>query len=173
MALATVEDLLLRKDCRTVGVLAATGDQAVPEAELYTNPIVLQALEDATGEVVSAMNFVGRYSEADLGALTGASAAKLPRIVCEVAFYLLYEFRPDTRRTRQNEYAAAVEAATAQLERLRKGELVFSIPAAIEAELPSVVDFPSVMRSRACGVVSILARNYFAQPQCGGCCGGQ
>lgn len=170
MALATVADLLLRKDCRTVGVLAARGNDAVPESQLRTNPIVLQALEDATAEVVVACNFTKRYTEAELAALSGASRAILNRIVCDIAFWLLYEFRPDMRRGET--YEKTEKTAQDHLERLRLGETVLTIEANLDAGLPSVVDSVAgvVIGGRSLGVRGCYdpgpAMNYFPVPVC-------
>lgn len=139
MSYATPSDLLTRKDARTIKALAS--DTGADIADPDTDPNLLQALEDASGEVDSAVLVAKIYSTAELATLTGNSLALLKRITCEVAMAFLFARRP---KYDEDGYDKALERCNKWLDRLRKGERVFDLEPQQDAGLPSV-DGPSAV----------------------------
>ena len=80
MAYASVADLKKRFDVRTLGDLASDDGTQVASANLPADENVLAALDDASGEIDSAVLVARRYTTSDLTALTGNSLAYLKRL---------------------------------------------------------------------------------------------
>lgn len=132
---ASSSDMVLRYDVRTLGDLCSDDGTPVAEAALASNTKMTTALADATGQILAACLRGGRYSQADLAALTGESASYLKRLCCVVAFWNLWDRKPySSDETRK----AAREEAMEMLEMLRKGEHVFDVSAVIAAGVPDV-----------------------------------
>lgn len=127
MSYAEYTDLETRYDAREIKQLSS--DTETPSAS-SNNAVVLAALEDASGDIDAALLKGGRYTVAQLAALTGNSLAKLKRMCCELAMVYLMERRPELT-TEQVERHAAIRKR--HLDPLRLGEDVFSIDAAIDA----------------------------------------
>lgn len=141
MAYATSADLLLRKDSREIGDLVSDNNDRVPESELSANTKLTAALSDASGDVNAALLAGGRYTVAQLEALTGDSLSYLKRIVCEIAMYYLLVRRPDLNRDTLEYYRDMRETL---LGMLKTGADVFNIEASIGASLPEV-DGPTTL----------------------------
>lgn len=135
MAYAVPADLLKRFDARTVGDLAGDEGKRIVPSALLTDPNVLAVLDDASGEIESALLQGERYTAANLTALTGNSQQYLVRLCCEIAFGLLWRRRPWADDQQRQE---AIKRADEHLERLRKGERVFDVVAILDAGLPDV-----------------------------------
>ena len=123
----------LRKDARIVGQLLNDDDTVVAPSDLDDNPTLLAALADASGMVEAACLQAGRYQISDLQNLTDNSQAFLARLVCDLTLSLLRR-----RRAYEADDLKEYEQANETLERLRKGELVFTVQADIDAGNPSV-----------------------------------
>ncbi|MGH2621024.1 MAG: hypothetical protein ACRDHG_10710 [Anaerolineales bacterium] len=98
-------------------------------ADMLTEPVLTEALLAASGEVESACLVGNRYTPTDLLALTGASAAKLRRMVAWLAVDIIYERRGYVDR----ELPAGIEKAENGLERLRQGERIFGLQEQMDA----------------------------------------
>lgn len=144
MSYATPADLLKRFDARQVGDLVSDTDVAVPPGQLTLDPVLLQMLEDASGEIEVALLSGQRYTLDDIAVIMDPettvpnSQAYLKRICCEIAYVMLLKRRgiQDPEKIK-----AQVEAAETHLERLRRGDTVFQLPAQIAA---GVAEFSGV-----------------------------
>lgn len=135
MAYATPDDLKKRYDARTLGDLSSDAGVRMQPSDFSSSPILLAALEDASGEIDASLLQGKRYTAAQLAALTGNSLAHLKRLTCEIAYGLLWERRSyvdDDRRY------AAMDRAKQTLNRLRRGEIVFDVEEVKDAGLPSI-----------------------------------
>ncbi len=157
MAYADASDLLDRKSYVTVGQLASDSGTAISAGGLLNNDVVDAALDSASGAIDAALMQGGRYTSAELTALTGNSLAYLKQICCEIAMAFLYSRKPTWR---QEEYKAALEVQDLYLERLRKGENVFNIQANIDAGTPSYTQ-PSVIAVERQGLVRDRTLHYY------------
>ena len=119
---------MLRYDSRVLGQLITDNGIAADEAAVLASNVTAQALEDASGDVVSFAVKGGRYSETDLAALTGNGKAYLERLVCNLALYYLVL----RRGLPVDKYPQVLDALDA-LEKLSQGHLVFPVLANIEA----------------------------------------
>lgn len=137
MSYATPAQLLQRYDARTIGDLVSdSGDQVTPTA-LLSDANLLAQLDDASGEIESALLQAGRYSAGDLsGLLTSNSNTRfvLIRLTCDIAMRLLAERRPWYELN--DAYQRRVANADATLDKLRKGERVFDLEPVKDAGLP-------------------------------------
>src|SRR5215475_13456156 len=93
-AYASVEDLLLRYDSRTIGQLVSDMNTPVAADKLKANDTVLAALMDASGSLESACVAGNRYLPSDLQNLTGASQGFLKMLTCDLAMGRLVLRRP-------------------------------------------------------------------------------
>lgn len=134
-AYATPADFMERYDVRPTGDLVADDGVSVPVGDLPTNTKLLTALDDASGEIDSALMAGGRYSVLQLAALTGNSLAYLKRLTCELARIDLLERRMELGNA--DEFAKFTKLTYDKLERLRTGENLFNLPEAIKASLVS------------------------------------
>jgi phage gp36-like protein len=135
MAYATVDDLKRRFDVRTLGDLASDDGNQVASANLPSDANVLAALDDASGEIDSAVLVARRYAPADLAALTGNAAAHLKRLTCEIAMHLLIDRR---LYTAASDYADRLHERTrTRLDDLRAGRRIFDTAGTADAGLPT------------------------------------
>lgn len=125
MSYADGEDLIKRYDVDMIGALAWDEREDMDREAVPTHPTVLTLLEDASGEIDVCLLAGGRYTPAQLAALTGNSLSHLKRITCAVAMASLFERRPGM----YEEIAERVaKTARANLTALKKGENIFGIP---------------------------------------------
>lgn len=136
MAYADTDDLLARFDQRVLGDLASVDGEQVTPAALAADPRVLAALDDASGEIDSAVRVAGRYTADDLAGLTGTGLAHLKRITCDIAFWLLID-----RRCLVNIVADEADRRNRiyreHLKDLREGREIFDVATARTSALPS------------------------------------
>lgn len=134
MAFATTDDWLIRLDERTLGDLASDTETPVARKDFSVDAVLLGLLDDASGEVESALIAADMYSDLDLSTLTGNSLARLKRLTCDIASVMLFERRPEYNTERGAEKREKVEE---QLARLRKGLNIFNLDAPGTAGKPS------------------------------------
>jgi len=145
-AFATPADLLQRYDYRLIGQLISDTGSAQDSAAIITDPITTQMLADASGLIVSYALKGGRYSEADLAALTGNGLAFLERLTCDLALYYFVQ-----RRGLPVDKYPQVADAMDWLVKLSEGDLIFPITANIEA---------GVAQSEPILVETIVSQNF-------------
>lgn len=161
MAYAAASDLIARKDVNVLGDLVSDSGARVSSAGLASDTNMAAALDDASGLVDSALLQGKRYSTADLSALTGNSAAYLKRIVCDIAFWLLWDRKPAYGGVEDR--AGAREQARQALDDLRTGKHIFDVEAVKEAGLPSVGG-PTVVEINRLNLIVDRARpRYYPQ----------
>ena len=145
-AYASITDLITRRDKRLIGELMGDWNDTPTDAELLASTVLEVLLEDASGQVESAMLSGKRYEPSDLESLTGNSLGFLKKIVCTIAMADLYERRPGYHMDQSKAYT---ELAQAYLKSLRNGENLFNLDSHVSAAnpdttAPSVVDFTNL-----------------------------
>jgi hypothetical protein len=120
----------MRYDMRTVAQLCS--DTGAPVIDPTTDPNLAAILLDASGTVEMATMVGARYGPADLAALTGAGAAFLKRLVCDIAIGMLYQRRPHLGEP-PAQYTLAMEV----LDKLSEGTAVFGLLESQEAGILS------------------------------------
>jgi len=159
-AYADAADLILRKDARTLGDLVSDTGVRVAEGVLEDDERIAAALEDASGMVDAAVLQSKRYTAAELSALTGNSLAHLKRLVCDIAFWLLWERRPSygiDDPGREQAWTRSREA----LKALREGVEIFEVSGVPEAGLPDVASPTLIDLQTASPVVSRARGSYY------------
>lgn len=131
MAYATGEDLIKRYDIDLIGDLATDERQTQDRNDVASDPHVLTALEDASGEVDAALLTGARYTALQLSGLTGTSQSYLISIVCGLAMAALHERRPEAVDEKVIE--RLTKRAKDAILSLRRGENVFGLQEHIDA----------------------------------------
>tara|TARA_R110002167_G_scaffold58432_2_gene165562 strand:+ start:6399 stop:6914 length:516 start_codon:yes stop_codon:yes gene_type:complete len=132
MAFATGDDLANRYDIDWIGDLATDNREHLARGAISTHPVVLAALDGASGQVQAALIQGGQYSVVDLGSLTGINQAYLADLVCGLAIIRLWE--------RRSEAIPANSEAIQQkwwglIEKLEKGANIFDLPLQLDATI--------------------------------------
>lgn len=161
MAYATSSDIIARFDARTIGDLVSDDGVRVEVSALSGNANLTAALDDASGDVESALVMANRYTTTALDALTGNALATLKRITCEIAMAHLFNRRPGFR---PEQHEQVDERARAHLERLRKGENVFNLEDQRDAGTPSVGG-PTTLQFDRLGLIVDRTRHYYPRRQ--------
>jgi hypothetical protein len=99
--------------------------------------VLLAVLLGASGELESACQVGNRYSAADLAALTGSGLHRVRKVVADLAFWALCQRR--TPQSGNPETVPGAKQALEELDRLRKGERIFSFSESADAGLPETV----------------------------------
>jgi hypothetical protein len=140
----TPANFLVYHDWKLVASLVRDDESDLPtKADLLDDgtdagEMVVAFLMAASGELESACQVAARYSPADLAALTGAGAARLSKLVADLAFWRLSQRRQPNAADPKN-VPGAVQALE-DLDRLRDGERIFPFVESADAGLPSVSD---------------------------------
>lgn len=137
MSYATGSDLIARYDIDVVGQLAWDEREELDREVIATHANVLTALEDASGEIDVKLIAGGRYTPAQLSALTGNSLSLLKRITCAIAMSCLFERRPSTAFDELAEKVA--KQSRDWLKSLASGDNVFGIPDAANGQAAVMV----------------------------------
>lgn len=127
-----VGEALKRADQRLLCELCSDQGSAVAASSLLTNANLAAALLDASGDLEAALLVGGRYTPADLAALTGAALGKLYRLITRLAVCYLYERRPDL-----GDVPEVYQKAEEHLEVLRTGKWIFGTVEHANAGRPS------------------------------------
>jgi phage gp36-like protein len=130
MAHASPADMRRRYDERSLAELVNDSNSAVDLGDLATDPNLLVALDDASGDVDAALLAGGRYTTAQLAALTGSSLSLLKRITCHLAWSFLEERRNGAAPQHFEERTSWVDK---KLELMRKGHNIFNLEVVIDA----------------------------------------
>ncbi len=136
-AFATTADMLRRYDTRLLGDLVGDAGVRVSPSELTDDDNLITALNDAAGEIMSALLMGERYSEDDLNNLTGNSQSYLLRMNCCLALCNLYERRPWSEDPRRQRAIDNADCMRKELESLRTGKTVLDTDGAKGAGLPT------------------------------------
>lgn len=155
MAYARPEDLLARYDAREVGDLLSTSDRRIDAGEIATHPIMMAALEDASGQIRSAALVANKYTEADLDLLYEKNDSFLIWLTCTLAVGNLR----DRRSVPSDYFAEQTTRAANWLAAMRLGERIFNVDANKDAGNPSVYS-PRLAVQQRTGFLSTESR-YF------------
>ncbi len=156
----TADDMIARFDARMLTRLCFDDDQAHHASELANSSILRAALDDASGELKAALTVAGMYDEKQLNSLTAESQALAKRIVCELAAAFLYSRRGGEARETVEQLRTGAET---YLDRLRKGERLFSIvnsDVKEEAGRPELLE-PTRVELENLNGITHRARTYF------------
>ena len=124
MAYASAEQLCSRKDVRKLGQLVRDNNSQATAAELLSDQVIADALEDASAQIRSAALVADKYQQSDLDQLAADSDAFLVRLTCDLAMgYLM------SRRYLTEELPPDVVNAQQWLALLRLGERIFNVAA--------------------------------------------
>lgn len=138
MAYATRADLENALDVRKVAQLSSDSDGTVVTA------VVSDALDRASGEILTAAQAGGVYTSADLDALASASDPGLRHLTVTLATRNLWQRRgADIPSGVQS----AADAVIDVLDQLRAGRRVLNVPGATSNQLPTAYDVPEARRS--------------------------
>lgn len=155
---ASGSDLVIKRDWRTVGDLITDDDtRPANAAAVAASSVVADAMLTASGEIESSCYYGGRYSTADLTALTGAGQALLKQICCDLAFWILKKRRSPS--VNPDQVSGAMEAFE-KLDKLRLGEKIFPFTETADASLGEshqAIDPNSTTNPP----ISSIARRYF------------
>jgi len=161
LAYASGSDMVARFDYRTLGDLLTDTGVRLSKSEVVASSVLATLLDDAAGEIESALRVGQRYSVADLTGLTGNSLALLKRINCAIAMKLCWERRAYLNSNQETSRDEDSEKARRMLDRLRKGEAIFNLDAVADAGLPSL-SVPSVSTIQSVNLtVDAARRGYF------------
>lgn len=142
MSYATGADLIKRYDVRMVGDLAWDEGEEMDPGAVPDHANVAAALEDASGEIDASLITGGRYTPAQLAALTGNSLSHLKRITCAIAMAHLFERRSGGGAAEDIAEKVA-KIARDNLTALRRGDNVFGVPELENGEA-AVIDVETV-----------------------------
>ncbi|MBQ9875375.1 MAG: DUF1320 family protein [Thermoguttaceae bacterium] len=159
---ATAQDMIERYDARQLTRLSFDDDARHDASELANSEILGAALADAKGELKAALSVAGMYSDEQLERLAPESLALAKRVMCELALAFLYgrrggESRETTAQIRQS--------AEEYLERLRKGERLFSI---VESDAKEKAGQPSLVAPTAVQLQNLNGITHRAEVYFGG-----
>lgn len=157
---ATPQDVIAQCDVRTLGdFLSDTGDRLTPD-EVADSDLLWSLLAQASGEVESALMVGGKYTLADLQALTGNSRQLLVNIVVGLALENVFDRRPD--RQQPQVHGRKVERARERLQQLRQGERIFALQEQADAGRPDhEVETPAVVEAR--NLNTFIGRRFFGR----------
>ena len=158
-AFADSDDMVARFDERTLKDLCS--DTGVPETTLSTNAKMTAALDDATGQILSAVRVAGTYNVSDLTGLTGESLAYLKRITCEIAMANLILRRVE----KYGKQSAEVRKSQKELlDMLKGGARVFEVDNNIAAGKPTI-DGPTADDYQRLNMLPDRTKNFYPNRQ--------
>lgn len=131
MSFASANDLTERYDYRLIGDLCSDEMSELTLGQVLAEAKVSSALNDGAGEILVCLQTGGNYNESDLDELDGLNRSHLIRVNCDIAMANLIQRRPN--RVNVEVAEKICEKAREHLNRLRKGENIFGIPAKIES----------------------------------------
>lgn len=122
---ATVADVITQCDVRTLGDFLSDTGTRLAQQEVEDSEFLIDALGQASGDLEAACMAGGRYTLADLQALTGNSRRILANVVVGLTLEQVFDRRPDRKPPGLG--LRKVEKAHTRLESLRKGEWIFAL----------------------------------------------
>lgn len=123
--LATPEDLIARRDERTVGqILVDDEDVVLTHDEILEHPKLLTLLSASAGKVRAALLCGERYKPEQLESLTGDDREFLVDIICMLVMARLWERRPGLHDEQIKNLNGQAEL---YLEQLRQGKNLFNL----------------------------------------------
>lgn len=169
----TPAEMLMLFDTRFLGDLVFDDGTRATEAQLLASTKLQFILDAASGELESACCVGGRYTAADLAALTGVTRSRLSELVAWLAIGKLMG-----RRNPSVEKYPQIADAREDLQMLREGVRIFTTVEAQEADEPALVQSTGFnvrpLPSSYCRAGRFFGRRSAYMPNCnnGGTCGG-
>jgi len=143
MPYLTNAQFLMSYDARSTGDLVNdAGIRATPN-QLLNDPVLNEMISQASGGINQAALIGGRYTVAQLQALTGDDAAILRRYTAKLAFVYLC----NRRGIYPKEFTRAEEESNKFLDQLRLGTLIFNVAGDV-ADGNATINFPSMAAYR-------------------------
>ena len=141
--IANENDLVLRYSPGLIGDLAGDQGDRILQSDFSSNSAIQAALKSATGSAKAALRQADRYTEEQISGLGDntseiydeESYEYLKTIVCQIAFWYLYQRKPwndsneASRRQAEGDYKDA-------LDKLRTGVHILNLDTAAKAGLP-------------------------------------
>jgi hypothetical protein len=148
LAYSSPADLLNYRDAQFIGELCTDERVGLNPSEILTNARLLAIMAANEGEVEAALLMGGRYTPAQLLAMSAPSKAFLVKLICIGTLADLLEVRPEVNSQAADFYQ---KQKYAYLEDLRKGKNLFNLSdssafnaAAVRTDAPTVVEFESL-----------------------------
>lgn len=135
MAYASTGDMKKRYDVRRLGEICRDDNGRDSSDALDSNEILLQALDDASSMIESALMVGGRYTLTDLNELSESQKNMLIRLTCDLAYGLLIQ-RRGFNKTDQQMMAPGFEQALSMIDNLEQGKWIFATDKAVAAGKP-------------------------------------
>jgi hypothetical protein len=157
MPTVTAADLTTYFDERSIADLLSDTGTAV--ADLANDTRLTAIISSAKGQVASALTVADLHTAADLESLTGDDLQLYKQIVATLAMARLCGRRPGSEFG--TIHKAAFDEAEGMLERIRKGERIFSgLDAQRAAGVPDI-DGPTVATYERLNLLPDRTRNYY------------
>lgn len=145
LSYASPTDLLYYRDEQFIGELCTDERRGLTRAEILTNDRLLAIMQANEGEIESAMRMGGRYTAADLAAMSANSKAFLVKVICIGTLADLLDVRPEVNIQAAEFYGSKKRE---YLDDLRKGRNLFNLSdgsaataAVVTTDAPTVVEF--------------------------------
>lgn len=137
MPYATGLDLLTYFDAGLVGRLVEDNYAELSNADIANHPVVLAALEAASGRFEAALQFGKKYSVQDLLTLTTNSRNYMTSVVCKLAMVHIMGRRPGNHEREREFLKNEIDLF---LDALSHGKEVFTLSPQLSAGVVSVSD---------------------------------
>lgn len=157
MPYANAADLTARHDINTILELLTDSGNKPPVNTIATDTRLVACLDDASGDIDSALLVGNRYSTTDLSGLTGNALARLKRLTCDITMAYLYDARPGYNTDQVQPIRARADA---ELEKLRNGSNVFNLVDQLAAGLPTI-DGPTTIDYQRLNLIPDRITRYF------------
>jgi hypothetical protein len=154
----TPTQLLRRYDFRSVGQYLADDGVKMTQDEVLASPILADLLREASGHLESALLRSGRYTPADLGALTNNGLEMVAGLVAGYTMFLVWARRPS--RFLNDQLPLQAQLAMDKLQELATGHRVLPFQEAADAgRIHHDVEQPPVVFRRR--LAAVIARPLF------------
>lgn len=161
-AYAQPSDLQAYCDWREVGELISDSTEQLSPIDQLTHPNVIKALNRGAGELESAFLVSGRYTIAQLQALTGNSLELLIGANCDLALYWIYNRKPLLNQEKWKLYR---EVHDTLIKKLQDGTNVFNVQVNIDAGTPQAKGLSTVEYAQSGLTAWYPGMHYFPTPR--------
>lgn len=158
---ATGDDFLTRYDARLIGDLVRDDSTQEDDASLPQNPVLLAMLDDAFGEIVSAIVKGNRYTLAQLDSanLAPSAIAMLRRLQCDLTLVLIKRRRG--KFSKEND-GSLDEENKKRLKEIQDGEFVL-LPVTVDHAPAATIGMaqPELIPLASRNTIRTRTRNYY------------
>jgi hypothetical protein len=155
VAYCTPQQMVHRYDARTIGQYLSDDGIKLTVDEVLASPILSELLQEASGELETALLRGGRYTPADLGNLTGNGLEMLAGMVAGYAMFLIWDRRPG--RFSDHQLPLRAQIAVDKFQDLATGHRILPFQEAADAGRihHEVEAARKVFDRRLCAVIAI------------------